>query len=68
MDNVVLPQNNIDKAFFKDIFRNSRMEAICKCASILVAEDRQDLAREILKAMKIDQAALLGIKKMFVNE
>jgi hypothetical protein len=51
--------------FFKDIFRNSRMEAVCKCAAILMAEDRQDLAREVLKAMKIDQAQLVGLKKMF---
>ena len=53
--------------FLKDIFRNSRMEAVCKCAAILVAEDRPDLARDILKAMHIDQAQLAGLKKMFAG-
>ena len=51
--------------FQKAIFRNSRMEAICKCAAMLMEENRRDLARDVLKAMKVDQARLLGLKKMF---
>jgi class 3 adenylate cyclase len=53
--------------FLKDIFRNSRMEAVCKCAAILIAEEHRDLARDVLKAMKIDQAQLTGLKKMFTG-
>ena len=56
-----------ENEFLKDIFRNSRMEAVCKCAAMLMEENRQDLAKDVLKAMKIDQAQLLGLKKMFAS-
>jgi hypothetical protein len=56
-----------ENEFLKDIFRNSRMEAVCKCAAILMAENRQDLARDVLKAMKIDQSQLMGLKKAFAT-
>jgi hypothetical protein len=49
----------------KSAYQLGKMEAVCKCAAIMVDENRRDIAREIFKTMKIDRQRLAELKSTF---
>jgi hypothetical protein len=52
-----------EKQLIKDEFLKSRNGAIVRCASIMIASGRKDLAKQILAITKIDRNQFEAIKR-----
>jgi hypothetical protein len=56
-----------EKDLAKNAYELGRMEAVCRCAAIMMDEERPDVAKEIFGVMKIDRDKFNEIKKSLVR-
>jgi hypothetical protein len=54
-----------EKDLIKNAYELGRMEAVCRCAAVMIDEERPDIAKEIFSVMKIDGGRLSELKEAF---